>query len=336
MKKPYRNMIELSGTEKVVQYPNKVHHKPLVSVCVQTYKHEKYIKQCLDGILMQKTNFEYEILLGEDDSPDKTREICINYAEKFPQKIRLFLHDRSNVIYLDDNPTGRYNFIYNLINANGKYIALCEGDDYWTDPYKLQKQIDFLESNSDYVLCFHDATVRDSSGNLISDSLLKSNKIDFTKEDLVCGGGIITVSVVFRNSKTIIPSNFTKSINGDTVLYSWLGQYGKGKRLSNVENAVYRKHVGGIWSSKDNEYQFSNKLKTLNHMIENTPIIYKITLLNRKKEIIKNRIFQLLKDKDFSNYAITSRNLIRNKDLNLKEFILLHFKAIFKYRFNFE
>ena len=141
--------LKLKGTEKVQIYPTKVKESTLVSVCVQTYKHENYIKQCLDGILMQKTNFEFEILLGEDDSPDRTREICIEYADKYPNKIRLFLHDRSNVIYINGNATGRYNFIYNLTNAKSKYIALCPGDDYWTDPLKLKKQVNFLEKNDD-------------------------------------------------------------------------------------------------------------------------------------------------------------------------------------------
>ena len=138
-------IVELYGVQKVKKYPNRVDAKPLVSICVVTYNHQNYIKQCLDGVLMQECNFEYEVLLGEDNSTDTTRKLCIEYAERFPDKIRLFLHDRSNVIYINGKPTGRFNFIYNLKQAKGKYIALCEGDDYWTDPTKLQKQVDFLE-----------------------------------------------------------------------------------------------------------------------------------------------------------------------------------------------
>lgn len=131
----------------VIEHPNQVTNKPMVSVCVQTYKHASFIKECLDGILMQKTDFSFEILLGEDGSTDGTREICMEYAEKYPDKIRLFLHHRENNIKINGNPTGRFNFLYNLYTAKGKYIALCEGDDYWTDPLKLQKQVDFLERN---------------------------------------------------------------------------------------------------------------------------------------------------------------------------------------------
>ena len=137
----------------VEHYPNKVPEKPLVSVCVQTYQHADFIKQCLDSILMQQTNFDFEILLGEDESTDGTKEICIEYAEKHPDKIRLFLHKRENVIHIGGHPTGRFNMLYNLNEARGKYIALCEGDDYWTDPLKLQKQVDFLEKNNAFDIC---------------------------------------------------------------------------------------------------------------------------------------------------------------------------------------
>src|SRR5690606_4409195 len=113
---------------------------PVVSVCVQTYQHAPYIRECLDSILMQKTDFPFEILLGEDESSDGTREICIEYAEKFPDKIKLFLHRRENNIQIFGYPTGRFNFLTNLYSSNGKYIAICEGDDYWTDSDKLQKQ----------------------------------------------------------------------------------------------------------------------------------------------------------------------------------------------------
>lgn len=127
----------------------------MVSVCVQTYQHAPYIKECLDSILIQKTTFDFEILLGEDGSDDGTREICIEYAREYPQKIRLFLNSRKNVIYVNGSPTGRWNLINNLKNARGKYIALLEGDDYWTDQFKLQKQVDALETNPDCVSCHH-------------------------------------------------------------------------------------------------------------------------------------------------------------------------------------
>tara|TARA_B110000503_G_scaffold130717_1_gene204421 strand:+ start:2074 stop:3084 length:1011 start_codon:yes stop_codon:yes gene_type:complete len=123
---------------------------PLVSICCVTYNQCAYISQTLDGILMQKTNFSYEICLGEDGSMDGTKEICQKYAEKNSDRIRLFERSRKDVIFINNKPTGKFNFYETLKESKGKYIAVCEGDDYWTDPYKLQKQIDFLEGNNEY------------------------------------------------------------------------------------------------------------------------------------------------------------------------------------------
>ena len=121
--------------------------KPKISVCITTYNHEKFISQALDSVLMQKTDFDFEVLVGEDDSPDNTRDIVKKYARRYPDKLRLFLNDRKNVIYINGRPTGRWNFINNIRHAKGEYIALLDGDDCWTDPNKLQVQVDFLENN---------------------------------------------------------------------------------------------------------------------------------------------------------------------------------------------
>ena len=110
--------------KEVMEYNSKVSKKSLVSVVVVTYQHEKYIRECLDGILQQKTNFPFEIIIGEDQSSDGTREICKEYADKYPEKIRLFLHSRENVIYINGNATGRYNFLECLKSSTGN-ILLC-------------------------------------------------------------------------------------------------------------------------------------------------------------------------------------------------------------------
>lgn len=118
--------------------------QPIVSVLMITYNHEKYIAQAIDSVLMQKTNFDYEIVIGEDCSTDKTREIVLEYKAKHPDKIKLLLQEKNLGMI--------QNFIDTLKACTGKYIALLEGDDYWTDPYKLQKQVDFLEANPEYGL----------------------------------------------------------------------------------------------------------------------------------------------------------------------------------------
>ena len=124
----------------------------MVSVCITTYNHEQFIAQALDGVLSQQTNFDYEILLGEDQSSDRTREIAKEYAARHPERIRLFLHDYPHDYQRNG---GAKNFVHNIKNARGKYIALLDGDDYWTSPQKLQKQVDLLEAHPECSGCFH-------------------------------------------------------------------------------------------------------------------------------------------------------------------------------------
>mgnify|MGYP001248218371 CR=1 FL=1 len=124
--------------------------QPLVSVHMITYNHEKYIAQAIEGVLMQKTNFLFELVIGEDCSTDSTRVICKEYADRYPNIIKLLPDAGKNLGMME-------NAIRTTMACTGKYIALCEGDDYWTDPYKLQKQVDFLEAHNDYGLTNTDA-----------------------------------------------------------------------------------------------------------------------------------------------------------------------------------
>lgn len=232
----------------VEQYSTKAPDNPMLSVCVQTYQHVNYIRECLDGVLMQDVDFEYEILLGEDDSNDGTREICIEYAEKYPDKIRLFLHKRENNIKINGRPSGRFNFLNNLYNAKGKYIALCEGDDYWTDPLKLQKQIDFLEQNDDYSLCFHKTLALHENSE--DDYYFPDFNCETTIEriNLYKGNIIPTCSIVFRNRKEL-PSGIEKIPFGDWPLHLYNLGFGKGKYFNNVMG-VYRINTTSYWSSQ--------------------------------------------------------------------------------------
>lgn len=123
----------------------------MVSVVMITYNHEEYIQQALESVISQKTNFSYEVIIGDDRSPDNTREILQSFAKKYPEKIRLVLREEN---------IGVINNLYDIFNrCKGKYIAFLEGDDYWTDTDKLQKQVDFLESNKDYIGVAHRHTM---------------------------------------------------------------------------------------------------------------------------------------------------------------------------------
>lgn len=226
--------------------------KPVVSVIVVTYNHRDYIKQCLDGILMQQTTFPFEIILGEDESNDGTREICIDYANTYPDKICLFLRSRKDVIYINNRPTGRFNFIENIKAAKGKYIAICEGDDYWTDPLKLQKQVDFLEANPSYGICFHNILQKSEFEHLKEVVIPNVNEnIDFSIEDYVTSNKTATCSMVFNsNYFSPIPEWFSKLPFGDLGIILTVMKHSnkKGRVLKDIM-AVYRIHSGGIHGS---------------------------------------------------------------------------------------
>ncbi len=268
-------------------------NSPLVSVCVQTYNQESYIRECLDGILMQQTTFPYEIILGEDESSDGTRDICKAYAKKHPDKIRLFLRSRKDVIYINGNATGRYNFIENLKACSGKYIALCEGDDYWTDPLKLQKQVDFLEGNLEFGICFHnvvESNIFTKSRNVIPG--VKTDQI-FTVYDYVLNNKTATCSILFRADvlKEGIPSWFALLPFGDLgVILSVLKVYNKKGMVLRDEMGVYRVHEGGIHGA----FQKSDKglIKAYEQHLMFTSIIEKNLLSEPlyKKTILKKYI----------------------------------------------
>jgi len=304
----------------VEEHPNDTTDKPTVSVCVQTYNHVNFIKQNLEGILMQKTDFHFEILLGEDESADGTREICKEYAVKYPEKIRLFLHSRENNIKINGTPTGRFNLFYNLSHSMGKYIALCEGDDYWTDPYKLQKQVDFLEGNEEYVMCGHDAKVVDEGGCLIRESKLPAEfKRDCSADELKRSFWVLTLSMCFRNVIKEFPAEINKVANGDTFLISLLGQHGKYKYMPEIKPAVYRSHEGGVWSNASKlykskqslntvlfQYKYFNRIKDFliaqhyyNRYIGRLDNLLVISIHEKKKSVVINTYFKLLFNRYF-------------------------------------
>lgn len=248
--------MKLKINKPVNHYPNRVCESPIVSICVQTYQHVSFIRECLDGILMQQTNFAIEILLGEDASTDGTREVCIEYAGKYPDKIRLFLHHRENNIAVDGNPTGRFNLLYNLEQARGQFVALCEGDDYWIDPFKLQKQVDLLRENSDYSYCFTDSYVK-TADELSAYSFMKKSR--YSTEDLIVNSWFsMTATIVFVRAQLILPPWMMKIKNADFCIQLCLSTKGDIGYIDK-RTSVHRKHSGGI----SNTFTQLNLLKHL-------------------------------------------------------------------------
>lgn len=254
--------------EKVEEVKNQAPSNPMVSVYVQTYQHKKYINKCLNSILEQKTNFDFEILLGEDHSTDGTREICQDYAWKFPEKIRLFRHHRGNQIKIMGEPTSNFNALFNFFSAKGKFIAFCEGDDFWEDPSKLQKQVDFLKINPEYIFTYHRVESVDENDQPISGLKdFTQPELDISSEELLKGVyHPLLLSICFRNVLEGIPKEMTQVINVDTFLLSLLGNYGKVKFLTEIAPAKYRKHPGGIWSTRNKKKKFLSKIITFREL----------------------------------------------------------------------
>lgn len=195
-------------------------HKPLVSVVMITYGHEKYIKKAIEGVLMQKCNFKFELIISNDCSPDNTNNIVNENL----------LFDNKNIIKYtrhEHNMGMMNNFLWTLNQCKGNYVALCEGDDYWTDPLKLQKQVDFLESNLDYVLCFHQVKILKPEGVLVNDFITKVPE-HYENQDTLArlGNYIHTPSVVFRNVINHYPNQLNRSPIGDfffvyAFIFTW-------------------------------------------------------------------------------------------------------------------
>lgn len=228
---------------------------PIVSVFVCTYNQEQFIAQTLDSFLMQECNFNFEIVIGEDCSKDNTLKICIEYQKRFPDKIKL-LNRKKNLGLIE-------NFFEGLSHCKGKYIATCGGDDYWTDPLKLQKQVDFLENNADYVIAYHDSVLIDENGKLIADSEVgETNQRDFTAEELKQGVFISARTICFRNVLQLKRVDYINVFNEDYFLFAILGTFGKGKYLAEIQPAVYRILRQGIWSSLSESKRQVAKIST--------------------------------------------------------------------------
>lgn len=252
----------------------------MVSICCVTYNHGKYIAEALEGFLMQKTNFNFEILVGEDCSTDNTRNIVQDYCLKYPGRIRM-VTDEVNVGSIK-------NQVRIFDQAKGKYIAMCDGDDYWVDPLKLQKQFDFMESHEDSVICCHYSRVIDEDGELVYVHP-QPVRLEFAYEDVLMGKKEETriCSLMLQNKEAInqISSQewYHKTFGADTFLklYALARQNGKIYVLPEVMS-VYRLHRNGVWSMIDSKLRKRRMISDFNIMINNFEYssVYRKKLLN--------------------------------------------------------
>lgn len=223
---------------------------PFVSICCITYNHHLYIRQCLNGFLMQKTNFAFEVIINDDCSTDGTTEILREYASKYPDIIKPIFQDENQ--YAKGVRGMFQHFVFP--KAQGKYIAICEGDDYWTDPLKLQKQVDYLETHSNFSMCFHRVKCfaekgrvgQDIFGYLTTKDYFVNDCNEFFKRWLVPTCSILMHGELLHK----IPSNplFTY---GDSVIIATCLNNGPIHCIGE-DMGVYRLTPGG-WNGSQNE-----------------------------------------------------------------------------------
>lgn len=294
--------------------------KYLVAIQCITYNHEKYLADALEGFVMQKTNFPFVAIVHDDASTDGTADILRKYAEKYPDIIHP-IYETENQYSKRDGSLGR--IMDTAVDATGaKYIALCEGDDYWTDPLKLQKQVDFLESHPDYSMCFHNVEVE--SPNESNKKMYQHlEEREFLAEEVYKKWTIPTCTVLYRydmweKRRKISPN--APIIFGDIVLFLSMAEQGRLYCL-NFKGGVYRRHEGGA-SVKTNklalqrvlaQYQWMKKTFPQKNLLPITrnnidQYIYYIANLPPAESVLRYRIWYMLRHPDlfFSTYLTTT------------------------------
>lgn len=250
----------------------------MVSVCLITYNHAPYIRECLDSMLMQETNFPFEICIGEDESTDGTREICIEYAEKYPGLINLILRSRSapgRDAYVSQ---GVYNYIETTKACRGKYVAMCDGDDAWTDPLKLQKQFDVMETDPSVSLVHSDfdqideVSGRRTKGVFRRRNIIHRVNLDTArfKCDVILRHYPVSPCTAFMRTQDVVeifdktPEAFQTLPMGDTTTWCELVDYGSFRYLDEA-HGMYRVLPESDSNSRSAErrYRFVNKASNL-------------------------------------------------------------------------
>ena len=230
----------------------------MISIVCTTYNHEHFVDDAIISFLTQETIYPFEIIIHDDASTDNTKDIIERYRKEYPNIIKVILQVENQ--YSKGNKP--LNICFRM--AKGKYIALCEGDDFWCDTTKLNKQVSFLEANPEYIISCHNASIIDQNNNEISSSKLTPAQMrDFSAEELIkTEAFLLTLTWVFRNIVDFDFPERNKVLNGDTFMISTLGLYGKSKYHDDIIPAAYRVHSGGVWSSLNEEKKLTALINT--------------------------------------------------------------------------
>ena len=220
-----------------------------------TYNHERYLAQALESVLVQRVNFDYEIVVGEDCSTDRTREILMDFHRRNPDKIVPLLRER--------NLGAMRNFMETLAACRGQYVALLEGDDYWISEDKLQRQVDFLDAHPDYGICCGRAQVLNDTGRYLTGTFPQRPAGTYTIEDLLKENIIMTCTSVCRRELIgELPSWLNDMKLGDWPLHAIVARKGR-IQLMDGTTAMYRVHAGGMWSSMPSIGQYRETVRMM-------------------------------------------------------------------------
>lgn len=269
-----------------------------VSVSCITYNHEKYIEQAIKSFLMQKTDFKYEILIHDDASTDSTADIIKKYQQMYPDIIKPVLQSENQY----SRGVTQMSYTYNVKRAKGKYIALCDGDDYWTDKYKLQKQVDYMESDSECTLCTHSVKrVSTESGNDVGVIRPSDINRELDIREFILGGGMFigTNSILFPKKIINDPPKWLFDTHaGDYPLQIFLANQGNAYYIDETMSA-YRVNVQGSWTNRV-YFSYEQRIEHFKRVAKMLDEINEYTGYKYNKEVETRKIYNL---KDVVLYA---------------------------------
>lgn len=258
--------------------------QPVISVLMWAYNHRPYVEQAIESVLAQQTQYSYELVVSDDCSTDGTAEILKDYQKRYPKKIRLILSTRN--MWKDGDITGRL-----LAQARGRYAALHHGDDYWTDPLKLQKQVDFLETHPECSACYTNAAVVNEDGNPNPSIYLGAGppaawivrpaEARRTQDDIFTRLAIPTCTLCYRTQYLRdLPKWANRTATGDWAMAMVLSGRGPIQYLDEI-TATYRRHGGGTWTSLET-------MMTLKHGLDRMEIFLPYAAPNQKPAMVEN------------------------------------------------
>ena len=256
-----------------------------VSVILLSYNHEKYISFAIESILKQRFNKQFEIIILDDFSTDNTFKILNQFESNFPKKIECYKNSKNLGL--------ARNFEKAILLAKGKYISYLEGDDYWTDPLKLQKQFNFLEEHPRFVLAFHDFITIDKGNNILSSQNLLNKNLqkNRTRKEMVTGCLIHQNTMMFRNVVRKFPLGFFLAKNHDTFFIAYLSNWGEAGYVQ-CAPMHYRIHNESLWSSLSGRRKQLNGLATYSIILFNVSPKYFGSILwkigSKNKSIFKS------------------------------------------------